>query len=53
MSYDFMTDNIPELKESNFFIKHNFPCKHFIVIKFRKNVSAARYMGNFFIFGSY
>jgi len=53
MSYDVMKDNISEQKEGNFFTKHNFPCKHFVVNKFRKNVSAVQYMGNFFIFSSY
>jgi serine/threonine-protein kinase RIO1 len=53
MSYGVMKDNISEQKESNFFTKHNFSRKHFAVNKFRKKVSAAQYMGNFFIFSSY
>jgi len=53
MRYKVMTENIPEQMESNFFTKHNFPCKHFVEFKFRKKVSAAQYMENFFIFGSY
>jgi len=53
MRYEVMTDNIPEQKGSNFFTKHNFHCQHFVVFKSRKNVLAAQYMGNFFIFGCY
>jgi len=38
MGYEVSTYNIPEHKESNFFTEHNFRCKYFVVLKFRKKV---------------